>query len=218
MKTFLSEFKTAFLLTVVLVVFLCGVYPLVVWAGGQFLFPGKANGSLLVDKDGSVRGSTLLAQNFSSAKYFHPRPSAAGSGYDATSSSGTNLGPTSSKLAIGIHSKDANGKDLNDPNNFDGIKDLVAAYRSENDLKDTEPVPADAVTRSASGLDPHISIANATIQATRVAKSRHLSAERVNSLIGEFTDGSNSALFGEPGVNVLRLNRALDQLGGAREK
>ena len=216
MKTFLSEFKTALLLTVVLIVFLCGVYPLVVWAGGQLLFPAKANGSLLVDKDGTVRGSALLAQNFSSAKYFHPRPSAAGSGYDATSSSGTNLGPTSLKLAVGIHTKDANGKDVNDPSNFDGIKDLVVAYRAENEMKETEAVPADAVTRSASGLDPHISIANATIQATRVAKTRHLTSERVNTLIGAFTDGSHSAVFGEPGVNVLRLNQALDRLGDAK--
>src|SRR5882672_10342805 len=108
MKTFFSEFKTGLLLTIVLIVFLCGVYPLVVWAGGQALFSDKANGSLLMGKDGTVRGSSLLAQNFSSPKYFHPRPSAAGSGYDSTSSSGTNLGPTSSKLAIGIHAKDAN--------------------------------------------------------------------------------------------------------------
>ena len=216
MKTFLSEFKTGLLLTIVLAVFLCGVYPLIVWAGGQTLFSDKANGSLLIGKDGTVRGSSLLAQNFSSPKYFHPRPSAAGSGYDSTSSSGTNLGPTSSKLAIGIHAKDANGKDVNDPNNFDGIKDLVAAYRSENELKDSATVPADAVTRSASGLDPHISVANATIQITRVAKARKLPVDRVEELVRKYTEGRNSLLFGDLGVNVLLLNNALDQLGNPK--
>jgi K+-transporting ATPase ATPase C chain len=215
MKTFISEIKTGVLLTVVLIVFLCGVYPLVVWAGGQAFFRAKANGSLIVGSDGTVRGSALLAQNFSSAKYFHPRPSAAGAGYDATSSSGTNLGPTSSKLAIGTHTKDAAGKDVSDPANFDGIKDLVAAYRAENEMKETESVPADAVTRSASGLDPHISVANALIQVQRVAKARHLPIERVNEMVDEFTEGKRSMLFGEPGVNVLRLNQALDQLAAA---
>ena len=108
-----------------------------------------------------MRGSRLLAQNFTSDKYFQPRPSAAGTGYDATSSGGTNYGPTSDKLANGSHAKDAAGKAVNDPNNFDGIKDLVAAYRASNGLAADAPVPADAVTRSGSGLDPHISVANA---------------------------------------------------------
>ena len=112
MKTFLSELKTSVLLTLVLVAVLCGAYPLVVWAGAQVLFPAKANGSLVTDKDGTVRGSVLLAQSFTSAKYFQPRPSAAGTGYDATSSGGTNLGPTSAKLANGVHAKDAAGKDV----------------------------------------------------------------------------------------------------------
>jgi K+-transporting ATPase ATPase C chain len=213
MKALLIELKIALLLTLVFAVLLCGAYPVAVWGAAQALFPAKANGSLVVDKDGTVRGSTLLAQNFASDKYFQPRPSAAGNGYDSTNSGGTNLGPTSAKLANGVHAKDANGKDVNDPNNFDGIKDLVAAYRSSNGLKDTDPVPADAVTRSASGLDPHISVANALVQAARVSKARGLTAERVQALIGESTEGRDLGVFGEPGVNVLRLNIALDQLG-----
>ena len=210
MKTLLTEFKTALLLTLVFAVLLCGAYPLAVWAAGQALFPGKANGSLVVDKDGTVRGSALLAQNFSSDKYFQPRPSAAGNGYDDMNSGGTNLGPTSAKLANGVHAKDAKGKDVGDPGNFDGIKDLVAAYRAGNGLKDTDPVPADAVTRSGSGLDPHISVANAQLQAARVAKARGLALDRVQAFIAAATDGRDLGVIGEPGVNVLRLNVALD--------
>lgn len=192
MKTLFSELKTSVLVTVVLAVLLCGVFPAVVWGAGQLLWRDKANGSLLVDKDGTIRGSALLAQNFSSAKYFHPRPSAAGTGYDGGSSSGTNLGPTSQKLA-------------------DSVKAAVTAYRSENGLAADAAVPADAVTSSGSGLDPHISPANAALQAARVAKARGLSLEKIQSLITEYTDGRDLGVFGEPGVNVLRLNRALDQ-------
>jgi len=216
MKTLLSELKTSVLLTLVLVVLLCGAYPLVVWAGAQALFPAKANGSLVTDQDGTVRGSALLAQNFASAKYFQPRPSAAGTGYDATSSGGTNLGPTSAKLANGVHAKDAAGKDVNDPGNFDGIKDLVAAYRAANGLAATDPVPADAVTRSGSGLDPHISVANAGIQARRVATARGLPLEKVQALVAAHTEERDLGVFGEPRVNVLLLNSALDQLNPAR--
>jgi K+-transporting ATPase ATPase C chain len=210
MKTFITELRISVLLTLVLAVLVCGAYPVAVWAGAQALFPAKANGSLLVDKTGAVRGSTLLAQNFASDKYFQPRPSAAGNGYDATSSGGTNLGPTSAKLANGVHAKDAAGKDVADPNNFDGVKDLVAAYRASNGLKDTDDVPADAVTRSGSGLDPHISIANAEIQARRVAKARGLSPAAVQADIDAATEGRDLGVFGEAGVNVLRLNAALD--------
>jgi K+-transporting ATPase ATPase C chain len=213
MKTLFIELKVSLLLTLVFVVLLCGAYPVAVWAGAQALFAGKANGSLVVDKDGAVRGSTLLAQNFASDKYFQPRPSAAGNGYDSTSSGGTNLGPTSAKLANGVHVKDAGGKDVNDPSNFDGIKDLVADYRSSNGLKDTDEVPADAVTRSASGLDPHISVGNALIQAKRVARARGLPLEKVQGLIRETTEGRDFGIFGDAGVNVLRLNVALDQAG-----
>ena len=216
MKTLLSELRSSVLLTLVFAVLLCGAYPLAVWAAGQALFADKANGSLIVDRDGTVRGSALLAQNFSSDKYFQPRPSAAGNGYDPTSSGGTNLGPTSDKLANGVHAKDAAGKDVNDPGNFDGVKDLVAAYRTTNGLAASEAVPADAVTRSASGLDPHISPANAALQAPRVAKARSLPLSKVMSLVSAATDGRDLGVLGEPGVNVLRLNLALDQSGAAK--
>jgi len=196
MKTLLTELKVALLLTLVFAVLLCGAYPLAVWAGAQALFPEKANGSLITDKDGVVRGSALLAQNFSSGKYFQPRPSAAGTGYDATSSGGTNLGPTSQKLN-------------------DAVKAAVGAYRTANGLAADAEVPADAVTSSASGLDPHISLANARIQAARVAKARGLSVERVAALVAASTDGRDLGVLGEPGVNVLRLNVALDASGSA---
>ncbi|HUL54015.1 MAG TPA: K(+)-transporting ATPase subunit C [Opitutaceae bacterium] len=197
MKTLLLDLKTALLLTAVLVVLLCGAYPLAVWVGGQALFPAKANGSLIVDPDGAVRGSAMLAQNFTSEKYFQPRPSAAGTGYDATSSSGTNLGPTSQKLA-------------------DSVKAAVAAYRSANGLGADAPVPADAVTSSGSGLDPHISVANAGIQAGRVARARGLPLAQVEALIAQYTQGRDLGVLGEPGVNVLLLNLALDRVPSAR--
>jgi len=212
MKALLSHLKTSCLVTAVLIVLLCGVYPLAVWAGAQAFFPQQANGSLITDKNGAVRGSALLAQNFGSDRYFQPRPSAAGTGYDATSSGGTNYGPTSAKLANGSHAKDAGGKSIDDPGNFDGIKDLVAAYRSANGLKETDPVPADAVTRSGSGLDPHISVANAELQAARVARARHFPLAAVQALIDAHTDGRDWTIFGEPRVNVLLLNVAMDQL------
>jgi K+-transporting ATPase ATPase C chain len=195
MKTLFAELKTSLLLTVVFTVLLCGAYPIVVWAGAQAMFPAKANGSLLVDKSGAVRGSALLAQNFTSDKYFQPRASAAGTGYDATSSGGTNFGPTSQKLN-------------------DNIKAAVAAYRTSNGLAADTSVPADAVTQSCSGLDPHISVANALIQAPRVAKARGMQVDAVRILIAENTDGRDLGLLGEPGVNVLLLNVALDNGGG----
>jgi potassium-transporting ATPase KdpC subunit len=213
MKTLLSELKIATGLTLILAVLLCGVYPVAVWAGAQALFPAQANGSLVTDPTGTVRGSRLLAQNFASDKYFQPRPSAAGTGYDATSSGGTNYGPTSDKLANGAHAKDASGKLVNDPSNFDGIKDLIAAYRASNGLDATTAVPADAVTRSGSGLDPHISVANADLQAPRVAKARNLSLVSVEGLIARNTAGRDLGVLGEPRVNVLTLNLALDQAG-----
>ncbi len=197
MKTILIEIKTAVLVTAVFAVLLCGVYPLAVWGGAQLLFPAKANGSLVTDASGAIRGSALLAQNFSSDKYFQPRPSAAGTGYDAANSSGTNLGPTSQKLA-------------------DSIKAAVAAYRTSNGLAADAAVPADAVTSSGSGLDPHISLANAALQAARVAKARGLSLEKVQSLIAAHTEGRDFGIFGEAGVNVLLLNRDLDQAGAGK--
>src|ERR1035438_1699232 len=198
MKTLFTELRTSLLLLIALVVPLCGAYPLAVWAGAQALFPGKANGSLLVDKDGVVRGSTLLAQNFSSDRYFQPRSSAAGNGYDATSSGGTNLGPTSQKLS-------------------DSVKAAVAAYRTSNGLGSDAPVPADAVTSSGSGLDPHISVANALIQAGRVAKARGLAPDKIRELIAANTEGRDLGILGEPGVNVLRLNVALERADRAKQ-
>ena len=192
MKTFLAELKTSLLLTLVFAVLLCGVYPLAVWAGGQALFSHQANGSLITDQDGTVRGSALLAQSFTSAKYFHPRPSAAGTGYDAANSSGTNLGPTSKKLA-------------------DSITAAVAAYRAENALTAGATVPADAVTSSGSGLDPHISVANAQLQVARIAQARGLAPERISALLAARSEERDLAVFGEPRVNVLLLNLALDR-------
>ena len=149
----LRELLTSLLATLVLGLIVSGVYPLLVWGLGQGLFHHQANGSLILAADGkTVLGSELLGQNFGGKTYFNPRPSAAGAaGYDPTASGGTNLGPTSDKLINGQHKKDAAGKDVADPSNFDGIKDLVAAYRAANNLKETDAVPADAVTRSGSG-------------------------------------------------------------------
>ncbi len=193
MKTLFSELKTSLLLTLVFAVLLCGAYPVVVWGAGQALFPAKANGSLIVDQDGTVRGSALLAQSFTSDRYFQPRPSAAGTGYDASSSSGTNLGPTSQKLA-------------------DNIKSAVAAYRTANGLAADATVPADAVTASASGLDPHISLANARLQTARVARARSLAVSHVQALVDSALERRDLGVLGEPVINVLLLNRALDTL------
>ncbi len=197
MKTLFTELRIAAVLTLVLVILLCGAYPLAVWAGGQLFFPAQANGSLITDRAGVVRGSALLAQNFSSDSHFQPRPSAAGMGYDATSSSGTNLGPTSRKLA-------------------GNIKDAVAAYRNANGLAADAPVPADAVTSSGSGLDPDISVSNAEIQARRVAQARGLPLATVQALVAAHTIGRDLGVLGEPRVNVLLLNLALDQLPASR--
>ena len=194
MKAFFSEIRGAVSATLVLAFICCGVYPLVVFGISQTFFRDKANGSLIVDPNGMVHGSKLLAQGFTADKYFHPRPSAAGNGYDAASSSGSNLGPTSQKLK-------------------DAIKDRVAAYRKENGLSETEPVPADAVTASGSGLDPQISLRNAELQTPRVAKARELSEEKVRELVQQNTDGRDLGVLGDPGVNVLELNLALDSPG-----
>ncbi len=207
-----QETLTSVLATVVLGLVVSGLYPLAVWGLGQGLFKHQADGSLIVAADGkTVLGSELLGQNFGGKQYFNPRPSAAGaSGYDPTASGGTNLGPTSDKLINGQHKKDDHGNVVNDPANFDGIKDLVAAYRSANGLKDTDPVPADAVTRSGSGLDPHISVANAALQLPRVARERGKSPDEVRRLLDKYTEGRDLDVFGEPRVNTLLLNLALD--------
>jgi potassium-transporting ATPase KdpC subunit len=202
-----KQLRPAIMSVVVMTIAFGFVFPFVITALAQVAFHHQANGSLIV-QNSKVVGSELIAQGFTKPRYFHPRPSAAGSGYDPTSSGGTNLGPTSDKLINGIHKKLPNGKD--DPGNFDGIKDLAAAYRKENNLPADAPVPADAVTRSASGLDPEISPANAALQAPRVAQARHLSAEAVMELVRQHTAGRTLGFMGEPRVNVLMLNLALD--------
>jgi K+-transporting ATPase ATPase C chain len=194
MKTLLHELRSSILATLVLAVVCCALYPLVVYGLGRLLFYDKANGSLIVDSQGTVRGSRLLGQQFTGEKYFHTRPSAAGNGYDSTSSGGSNLGPTSQKLR-------------------DSIAQNVSDYRSQNGLATNAPVPADAVTASGSGLDPHISLENAELQAARVAKARGLTMEKVRALISQHTDHADLGVLGEPGVNVLELNLALDEIG-----
>jgi potassium-transporting ATPase KdpC subunit len=191
MRNIVSEIRIAVLATVSLAVIVCGVYPLAVWGVSQALFPSKANGSLIV-RDGKVIGSELLSQNFSALKYFHPRPSSAGeTGYDGSSSGGSNLGPISQKL-------------------IDAVKERTETYRTENDLPPSFPVPADAVTASPSGLDPHISVKNAMLQAKRVARARATSEEAVLSAINANTQARDLGILGEPRVNVLTLNLSLD--------
>src|SRR5206468_2963538 len=183
-----SHIRGAVISTFVLAVVCCGLYPLIVFGISQALFRDKANGSLIVDPDGRIRGSKLLGQAFAGSKYFHPRPSAAGNGYDATSSGGSNLGPTSQKLS-------------------DAIKERIAAYRTENGLRESEAVPADAVSASGSGLDPHISLQNAELQLARVARARGVSEDKLRELLNRNTDGPDFGILGEAGVNVLQLNR-----------
>jgi K+-transporting ATPase ATPase C chain len=190
MKDLVAEFRASIAATLLLAVLCCGIYPAVVWAVGQGLFSHKANGSLVL-VDGKVAGSSLLAQGFTAPKYFRSRPSAAGLGYDAASSSGTNLGPTSKKL-------------------IEDVKQRVADYRTENGLPPDARVPADAVTSSASGLDPHISIRNALLQAARVAKARGIDEKDVLAKVEAHTEGRTLGFLGEPRVNVLTLNLSLD--------
>jgi K+-transporting ATPase ATPase C chain len=190
MKSFLRQLRPAVLAIVVLTV-LCGViYPLAVTAVGQVAFNHRANGSIIT-VNGTKVGSELLGQSFVDAKYFHPRPSAAGAGYDGTASSGSNLGPTNPAL-------------------LDAVKQRVEDYRTENDLAPTQLVPVDAVTSSASGLDPQITVANARLQAARVAKARGLSVDSVLAMVEQHTTSRPLTILGDPGVNVLQLNIALD--------
>jgi K+-transporting ATPase ATPase C chain len=177
-------------ITLLLTVLTGVIYPALVTGMCQLLFPARANGSLIL-KDGQVVGSRLIGQNFTRPEYFHPRPSAAGSdGYDASSSSGSNLGPTSQKLA-------------------DRVREAVDQFRKANP-EQTGPIPADLVTASASGLDPHISPAAAKAQAARVAKSRGITVPEVRTLIGTHKEGRDLGILGEPRINVLALNLALD--------
>lgn len=191
MKALMKELRTAALATAALAVIVCCLYPFCVWGLGQLLFPNQAGGSLLTES-GTVVGSSLIGQGFTSWAYFHPRPSAAGAGYDAANSGGSNLGPLSKKL-------------------IDAAGQRVAAYRLANGLAPDVLVPTEAVTASASGLDPHISLENALLQAPRIAKERGMSFEAVEKKIREHTQGRDLAVLGEPRVNVLLLNMSLNQ-------
>ena len=195
-------------LTLFFIVFTGLVFPFVIYGISQVVFPHQANGSLIKNAQGQVVGSELLGQNFAKPEYFHPRPSAAGSGYDAANSSGTNLGPTSDKLINGI-ADDPETKDTDE--SYAGVKQLAEAYRRENALAADAVLPVDAVTRSGSGLDPHISPENARIQADRVAQARGMSKDDVLKLIDKNTDRRLAGVFGDDAVNVLQLNLALDR-------
>ncbi|MFY9607317.1 MAG: potassium-transporting ATPase subunit KdpC [Blastocatellia bacterium] len=185
----LKQIYPAFAMTVVLTVLLGVIYPLAVTGLAQVMFPAKAGGSL-IEKDGKIIGSSLIGQPFTGPGYFHSRASAAGSGYDATASAGTNLGPTNQKL-------------------MDNVKTAAESLREENP---ESPIPIDLVTTSASGLDPHITPAAAEFQVPRIAKQRGMIAEEVRRLVREHTEGRQFSLLGEPRVNVLELNLELDAI------
>ncbi len=238
----IKELGPGLRLTLVMTVLTGLFYPALMTALSAVIFPKQANGSLVTD-NGKVVGSSLIGQSFTKREYFHPRPSSAGSGYDATASAGSNLGPTSAKLLHGTTKTDGSGKEIVD---FDGIEDRILHYCLDNGIpyessapldafKDAQgnfddvklikafndpktplvikaktPIPPDAVTGSSSGLDPHISPTNADLQASRVAKARGVSAEQVKPLIAQFTSRADLRFLGEPRVNVLLLNVALD--------
>jgi K+-transporting ATPase ATPase C chain len=239
----IKELGPGLRLTLVFTVLTGLLYPAVMTGVSELILPTQSNGSL-VTVNGKVVGSSLIGQSFAKPEYFHPRPSAAGSGYDATASAGTNLGPTSAKLLHGTTKMDDKKNEVVD---FDGINLRVVHYCVENDIpyessvpleqfKDSHgdlddvklikafnddkaplrftakaPIPQDAVTASSSGLDPHISPANAEVQAARVAKARGVSADQVKQLIAQSTERADWGFLGEPRVNVLMLNIALDQ-------
>jgi len=239
----LKELGPGLRLTIIFTVLTGIVYPVVMTGISEVIFPKQSKGSL-VTVNGKVVGSSLIGQPFAKPEYFHPRPSAAGSGYDASSSGATNLGPTSSKLLRGTTKMDDKKNEVVD---FDGIADRIVHYCVDNeipyessvpldqfkdshgDLDDVKlikafnddksplvfmpkaPIPQDAVTASASGLDPHISPANADAQAARVAKARGVPADQVRQVVAQFTERPDWGIFGEPRVNVLLLNVALDQ-------
>jgi K+-transporting ATPase ATPase C chain len=187
----LRQLIPALKMTIVLTVFTGLIYPGIVTGVCQIFFRNQANGSLVV-RNGQVAGSFLLGQNFTRPEYFHPRPSAAGNdGYDPTASGGSNLGPTNQKL-------------------FDRVKAAADQFRKENPGY-SGPIPADALTASGSGLDPQISIANARVQAARVAKARAASVSQIENLIASATEGRDLGFLGEPRVNVLKLNLELDR-------
>ncbi|MBK8466845.1 MAG: potassium-transporting ATPase subunit KdpC [Chloracidobacterium sp.] len=185
----MKNITTSVLLILVFTVSLGILYPLAVWGVSQVIFPNQANGSLIRNAKGEIVGSELIGQNFTSAQYFHSRPSAAGNGYDAGASSGSNLGPTSKKL-------------------IDRIKADTEALQTENL---NARVPADLVTTSASGLDPHISPAGAEFQIPRIAKERGLSESALREVVAKFNEERQLGFLGEPRVNVLKLNIELDR-------
>jgi potassium-transporting ATPase KdpC subunit len=187
----LSQLWPALRINIFLTILLGVAYPLAVTGVSQVLFPRQANGSLIT-RNGQVIGSELIGQNFAKAEYFQPRPSAAGNdGYDPTASGGPNLGPTNQKL-------------------IDRVKASVDKFHKENpDYQG--PIPADMLTASGSGLDPEISPASAEAQSPRVAKARGISAEQLGQLVAQYTKSPDLGLIGEPRVNVLNLNLALDQ-------
>ena len=192
----MKNLKTAILMTIVTTVLLGLIYPLIVTGLAQVIFPEQANGSLIRSSDGTVIGSSLIGQPFSSPGYFRSRPSAAGAnGYDASGSSGSNLGPTNQKL-------------------IDRVQADVKKLQSENPGK---PVPIDLVTTSGSGLDPHITPAAADFQVPRVARERHLTEEQIRAVVARHTAGRQFGFLGEPTVNVLELNLELDQLFPVRK-
>ena len=183
-----KNFVTAILMTIATTVLLGIIYPLVVTGLSQVLFPKKANGQL-IEANGKIIGSRIIGQAFTSPGYFHPRPSSAGNGYDATNSNGSQLGPTNQKL-------------------IDRVKGDVASAQAENP---GTPVPIDLVTSSASGLDPHISPAAAAFQLQRVAKARGISEPQLRQLVARHTENRELGFLGEPRVNVLELNLDLDK-------
>ena len=185
----LSELKPAIMITIVFTLLTGILYPLAVTGAAQAMFNKQANGSL-IERNGQVVGSDLIGQNFAKPEYFHPRPSAAGNGYDAANSGGSNLGPTNPALSDRL-TKDA------------------AQFRKDNPSF-TGPIPADAITTSGSGLDPEITPANALAQSARVAGARGASVEAIQNLVAANTQGRDLGVLGEPRVNVLKLNLALD--------
>jgi len=191
MKKLLTELRISLIATLSMAALLCGLYPALVWVAAQGIFPDEAGGSLII-KGAGMRGSSLIAQEFKGVRYFHPRPSAAGSGYDAAGSGGSNLGPLSRKL-------------------MDHVTQRVHDYRNENGLSSDAKVPIDAVTASGSGLDPHISPENAMLQADRIAHARGLPVEAIRTKIVAYTEGRSLWIFGEPRVNVLLLNLDMDE-------
>lgn len=205
----MKEIKPAIILTVLFIIFSGLLFPGLVYFASQVLFPNQANGSFVKNSSGQIVGSLLIGQAFSDAKYFHGRPSAAGAGYDGSSSSGTNLGPISAKLIQGI--KDDPTTPDSDETYF-GVTDLAASYRLENGLASDTPLPADAVTRSGSGLDPEISIGNAVLQAARVAKARGIVVDKVLELVQSSVEERFLGIWGERRVNVLKLNLLLDKI------